>query len=52
MQMQRWTADIRVIDESGEDYLYLAEYFVLLEMPSQTARALTESFSRAARAIR
>jgi len=24
--------DIRVIDESGEDYLYLAEWFVLIEV--------------------
>ena len=43
--------DIRVIDESGEDYLYPAEYFVVIEMPSQTARAIIESFSRAARAV-
>jgi hypothetical protein len=25
--------DLRVIDESGEDYLYPAEYFVLIELP-------------------
>lgn len=43
--------NIRVIDESGEDYLYPAEYFVVIEMPSQTARAIIESFSRAARAV-
>jgi len=24
---------IRVIDESGEDYLYQADYFVLIELP-------------------
>ena len=42
--------DIRIIDESGEDYLYPAEYFVLIEVPPQTAQAISESFSRAARA--
>ena len=41
--------DVRIIDESREDYLYPAEYFVVIEVPSQTARALIESFSRAAR---
>ena len=25
--------DFRIIDESGEDYLYPAEYFVLTELP-------------------
>ena len=43
--------DVRIIDESGEDYLYPAEYFVLIEVPSQTARAIIESFSRAARTV-
>jgi len=37
--------DLRVIDESGEDYLYPAEYFVLMELPSKTAKTLTASFS-------
>jgi len=37
--------DLRVVDESGEDYLYPAEYFVLVELPSKTARALSSSFS-------
>lgn len=41
--------DVRIIDESGEDYLYPAEYFVVIEVPLQTARALIESFSRTAR---
>ncbi|HJQ33068.1 MAG TPA: hypothetical protein VJ866_12850 [Pyrinomonadaceae bacterium] len=36
--------DIRVVDESGEDYLYPAEYFVLVELP----RAVEESLLRAA----
>src|SRR5437870_378730 len=39
--------DLRVVDESGEDYLYPAEYFVLVELPAKTARALSASFSPA-----
>lgn len=31
---------IRVIDESGEDYLYPAEYFVFVEVPSEAAQTL------------
>lgn len=38
--------DVRVIDESGEDYLYPAEYFVAVEVPRRAADALTKSFSR------
>jgi hypothetical protein len=37
--------DLRVVDESGEDYLYPAEYFVLVELPAKTAQALSASFS-------
>jgi hypothetical protein len=40
--------DLRVIDESGEDYLYPAEYFILVELPSKTARTLRASFSAGA----
>jgi hypothetical protein len=36
--------DLRVIDESGEDYLYPAEYFVFVELP----RAVEKSVLRAA----
>lgn len=36
--------DMRVVDESGEDYLYPAEYFVLVELP----RAVEKSLLRAA----
>lgn len=36
--------DIRVIDESGEDYLYPAEYFIFVELP----RAVEKSLLRAA----
>ncbi len=38
--------DLRVIDESGEDYLYPAEFFVLIPLPPETERLLLESFSR------
>jgi len=31
---------IRVIDESGEDYLYPAAYFVRVDLPVATARTL------------
>jgi len=36
--------DVRVIDESGEDYLYPAEYFVLVHLPRPTERVLKKSF--------
>jgi hypothetical protein len=36
--------DIRVIDESGEDYLYPAEYFVFVDLP----QAVEKSMLRAA----
>jgi hypothetical protein len=32
--------DIRVIDESGEDYLYPATYFVVIEVPQEVERAI------------
>lgn len=38
--------DLRIIDESGEDYLYPAEYFVLIEVPRETERVLLDSFVR------
>ena len=31
---------IRVIDESGEDYLYLASYFVRLQLPQEAEQAI------------
>ena len=36
--------DIRVVDESGEDYLYPADWFVFIELP----RAVEKSLLRAA----
>jgi len=32
--------DIRVIDESGEDYLYPASFFVVIEVPQEVERAI------------
>jgi hypothetical protein len=34
---------VRVIDESGEDYLYPAEYFVAVKLPASVAREFTVS---------
>jgi hypothetical protein len=31
---------VRIIDESGEDYLYPAEYFVPVKLPIAAARKL------------
>jgi hypothetical protein len=31
---------LRVIDESGEDYLYPASYFILVELPAEAQQAL------------
>lgn len=31
---------LRVIDESGEDYLYPAEFFAPVDVPEETERAL------------
>jgi hypothetical protein len=35
--------DIRVIDESGEDYLYPAEYFVFVELPQSVEKSLLQA---------
>ena len=32
--------DLRVIDESGEDYLYPADYFVPIEVPKSVEQAI------------
>lgn len=43
--------EIRVLDDSGEDYLYPAPWFVPVEVPEASARALVaarKSRSRAA----
>lgn len=37
---------LRVIDESGEDYLYPAKFFAFVEVSEDTARELRESRAR------
>lgn len=34
---------VRVVDESGEDYLYPADYFVPLRLPQRARRALAKA---------
>ena len=43
------TGYVRVIDESGEDYLYPADYFVVVELPQKVKRAWAATRSPAAR---
>jgi hypothetical protein len=31
---------VRVVDESGDDYLYPSEYFIAVELPREAERAL------------
>lgn len=38
--------DLRVVDESGEDYLYPAKYFVLMSLPQSAKLVLQKSFAR------
>ena len=38
--------DLRVIDESGEDYLYPASYFALVDLPRNTVRALNKAYAQ------
>jgi hypothetical protein len=38
--------DLRVIDESGEDYLYPASYFVVISLPDDARRIVSDSFTR------
>lgn len=40
--------DLRVIDESGEDYLYPAAYFVLIELPQEVEQAILQTSKLAA----
>jgi hypothetical protein len=34
---------VRVIDNEGEDYLYPADYFILMEFPQEVAQALLQA---------
>ncbi|MGQ9625664.1 MAG: hypothetical protein ACUVV0_02005 [Anaerolineae bacterium] len=36
---------LRVIDESGEDYLYPADYFILIEVPQTVEHALLDALT-------
>ncbi len=38
--------DMRIIDESGEDYLFPADYFIPIDLPQTVVRALNKSFVR------
>ena len=40
--------DLRIIDESGSDYLYPAAYFILVDFPPDTTRALDRAYQRTA----
>lgn len=35
--------DIRIIDESGEDYLYPAEWFVFIDVPHEVETSLLQT---------
>lgn len=37
--------DLRVIDESGEDYLYPSDWFMKLELPAKVQRVLLQTSS-------
>ena len=45
-QDARKDGDLRITDESGEDYLYPADYFLLIDIPRGTAQSLNRSFTR------
>jgi hypothetical protein len=36
---------IRVVDETGEDYLYPAELFVIIDVPTEAQKAFTQALS-------
>jgi hypothetical protein len=36
--------DMRVIDESGEDYLFPADYFIPIDLPRAVIRVLNKAF--------
>ncbi len=42
--------DLRVVDESGEDYLYPADYFVPVDLPRNTVRVLNRAYRAASHA--
>jgi len=36
--------DLRIIDESGEDYLYPEKYFILIKVPRAVEKSLLQLF--------
>jgi len=38
--------DLRVVDESGEDYLYPSDYFVQVDSPHHVIATLEKSFAQ------
>jgi len=36
---------LRVVDETGEDYLYPAELFVIIDVPAEAQKAFTQAVS-------
>ena len=39
--------DMRIIDESGEDYLFPADYFIPIELPQTIVQVLNKSYAHA-----
>lgn len=39
----RAEGDLRIVDESGEDYLYPEERFILLELPQAVEKSLLQN---------
>ena len=42
----RADGDFRIIDESGEDYLFPVDYFIPIDLPQTVVRALNKSSVR------
>ena len=42
-EQARIDGDLRVVDESGEDYLYPADYFVLIDLPTIVKKSLLKT---------
>lgn len=38
--------DLRIVDESGEDYLYPANYFLPVDLPRNVVRAINKAAAR------
>ena len=38
--------DWRIVDESGEDYLYPAEYFAAIDLPRPVVRVMNKAYAR------